>query len=213
MPQPRPLFALPHRRFLATAVRGLARAGSAVALGAALLAGCGAGAGNALAQPSYTVSPAQLDAVLAERFPRSVPVQGLLTLTVQSPRLRLLPATNRLLAELTVEAAGPALRRSHAGQLDVEFALRYEPSDRTLRAHQLKLARLDFPTLRPAVAEMLGAYGPAVAEQALREVTLHQLRPADTAMLDGLGLQPGSITVTDKGLVVSFVPKTGSLPK
>lgn len=213
MPHTRLPLAPPRRRFLAASARVLARAGAAASAWAVLLAGCGAGAGSALAQQRYTVSPAQLDAMLAERFPRSVPVQGLLTLTVQSPRLRLLPATNRLLAELTVDATGPALRRSHAGQLDVEFALRYEPSDRTLRAHQLKLARLDFPTLRPAVAEMLGAYAPVVAEQALHEVTLHQLRPADTALLDGLGLQPGSITVTDKGLVVAFVPRSGELSK
>ena len=44
-------------------------------------------------------------------------------------------------------------------------------------------------------------------EQSLREVTLHQLRPQDTAMFDGLGLQPGPITVTAKGLTVAFVGK------
>ena len=34
-----------------------------------------------------------------------------------------------------------------------------------------------------------------------------QLRPQDTAMFDGLGLQPGPITVTAKGLTVAFVGK------
>ena len=159
------------------------------------------------AQPSYTVSLAQLHEVVAQKFPRSVPVQGLIDLTLQAPQLRLVPATNRLGALMAVNAAGPALRRSHAGSFDVEFALRYEPSDRTLRAHQIQLGRLDFPSLKPSVTELLNAYGPALAAQSLGEVTLHQLRPQDTALFDAMGLQPGPITVTDKGLVVGFVQK------
>jgi hypothetical protein len=164
---------LQRRRFLSTATGGLLALG-----GAALLVGRGA-----QAQPSYTVPLAQLQELVAQKFPRSVPVQGLLDLTVQAPRLRLLPEVNRLGAAMAVDAAGPALRRSHAGMFDVEFALRYEASDRTLRAHQLQLGRLEFPTLRPAVTEILNAYGPLLAEQSLREVTLHQLRPQDTAGL------------------------------
>lgn len=159
------------------------------------------------AQPSYTVSLAQLHEVVAQKFPRSVPVQGLINLTLQAPQLRLVPATNRLGALMAVNAAGPALRRSHAGSFDVEFALRYEPSDRTLRAHQIQLGRLDFPSLKPSVTELLNAYGPALAAQSLGEVTLHQLRAKDTALFDAMGLQPGPITVTDKGLVVGFVQK------
>ena len=188
---------LQRRRFLSTATGGLLALG-----GAALLVGRGA-----QAQPSYTVPLAQLQELVAQKFPRSVPVQGLLDLTVHAPRLRLLPEVNRLGAAMAVDAAGPALRRSHAGMFDVEFALRYEASDRTLRAHQLQLGRLEFPTLRPAVTEILNAYGPLLAEQSLREVTLHQLRPQDTAVFDGLGLQPGPITVTAKGLTVAFVGK------
>ena len=170
---------------------------------AAALAGCQAARG----QPSYTVPLEQLQDAVAQKFPRSVQVASLLELTVQAPRLRLLPAVNRLQAAMAVEASGPALRRSHTGAFDVEFALRYEPSDRSLRAHQLRLGRLDFPGLKPAAAELLNTYGPLLAEQSLREITLHRLRPQDTAVLDGLGLQPGAITVTDQGLVVAFERK------
>ncbi|MBU4424750.1 MAG: DUF1439 domain-containing protein [Gammaproteobacteria bacterium] len=188
---------LHRRRFLSTATGGLLALGAA-----ALLLGRGA-----LAQPSYTVPLAQLQEMVAQKFPRSVPVRGLLDLTLQAPRLRLLPEVNRLGAAMAVDAAGPALRRSHTGMFDVEFALRYEASDRTLRAHQLTLVRLEFPTLRPSVTEILNAYAPVLAEQSLREVTLHQLRPQDTAVFDGLGLQPGPITVTAQGLTVAFVGK------
>ncbi|CAM8648115.1 hypothetical protein MCEMSEM18_00117 [Comamonadaceae bacterium] len=159
------------------------------------------------ALPQYKVSAAALQAAVGQRFPLRYPVPGLLNLDVQLPQLRLLPAQNRLGAEMAVEAAGPALHRSHQGMLDVEFALRYEVSDRTVRAHQLRLKRLQFPTLQPGVVALLNTYAPALAERALLEVVLHRMRPRDLALPDGLGMQPGSITVTDAGLTIGFVPK------
>lgn len=159
------------------------------------------------AQPQYKVSLATLQAAVGQRFPLRYPVPGLVNLDVQLPTLRLLPAQNRLGAEAQVEAAGPALNRSHQGLLDVEFALRYEASDRTVRAHQLRLKRLQFPTLPPAAMALLSTYGPALAERTLLEVVLHRMRPQDLALPDGLGMQPGSITVTETGLTIGFVPK------
>ena len=161
----------------------------------------------AQAQPGYTVSAAQLQQAVAQRFPLRYPVPGVLNLDLQAPQLRLLPAQNRLAAQMAVDAAGPALRRSHSGSVTVDFALRYEPSDRTVRAVQLHFQNLQFPSLQPAVVELLATCGPALAAQALQEVVLHQLKPQDLALPDTMGLQPGSITVTEQGLVVGFVNK------
>lgn len=162
---------------------------------------------NAQAQPSYTVSPEQLQQVVAQRFPRQYAVSGLLNLEVQAPHLRLLPAQNRISAEMAVEASGPALQRRQPGTFDVDFALRYEASDHTLRAYQLKFQNLRFANLQPQVSVWLNAYGPALATQSLQEVVVHQLSPQDLAMADKLGMQPDSITVTDKGLVIGLVLK------
>ncbi|MDO8770509.1 MAG: DUF1439 domain-containing protein [Burkholderiaceae bacterium] len=159
------------------------------------------------ALPHYTVSAEQLQRAVAQRFPLRYPVPGLMNLDVQVPQLRLLPAQNRLGAEMVVNAAGPALERSHQGTLDVEFALRYEATDRTVRAHQLRVKRLQFPTLQPGVVALLNTYGPALARQGLLEVVVHQLSPQDLALPDGLGMQPGSLTVTSEGLVIGFVVK------
>jgi hypothetical protein len=161
----------------------------------------------AQALPRYTVSKAQLQAALAQRFPLHYPVPGLLDLDLHSPQLQLLPEQNRLSAELSVQAAGPALQRSHAGTFALEFGLRYEPSDRTIRATKLRLQRLQFPTLQPGVVALLNAYAPALAEQSMLEVVLHQLQAKDLALADVMGLQPGSITVTESGLAIGFVTK------
>jgi len=165
------------------------------------------GARAAQALPGYTVSLEQLQEAVAQRFPLRYPMAGLVDVDVQTPRLSLLHESNRLGAAFPLSAAGPALRRSHGGTLEVEFALRYEASDRSLRAHQLRLVRLDFPSLRPEVVALLNGYGPGLAEQSLREVVLHRLRPQDLGLLDGMGLQPGAITVTPRGLSIAFVNK------
>lgn len=159
------------------------------------------------APAGYPVSLDQMQQAVAQRFPRRYPVQGLLDLDLKTPRLHLLPQQNRLRAQMAVEAAGPALNRRHQGSFDVDFALRYEVLDRTVRAHQLRLSRLNFPSLQSGVVDMLNAYMPALAEQSLREVVLHQLQAQDLKTLDTMGMQPGAISVTANGLVIGLVPK------
>lgn len=159
------------------------------------------------AAPSYKVSAAQLQAAVAQRFPLRYPIAGLLNLDVQVPTLHLLPEVNRLSAEMVVQATGPALNRSHQGTLEVEFGLRYEATDRTVRAHQLRFKRLQFPSLQPDVVALLSGYGAALADGTMLEVELHRLRPQDLALPDTLGLQPGSMTVTNEGLTIGFEPK------
>ncbi|HSV34566.1 MAG TPA: DUF1439 domain-containing protein [Ramlibacter sp.] len=162
---------------------------------------------RAVAQPHYKVSARQLQEALAQRFPLRYPVQGLVEFQMQTPRLRFLPEQNRLGSELLIDASGAALRRSHSGIVDVDFALRYEPSDQTLRAHQLRVQEVRLPTLPPDAAAFLDAYIRASAQRALLEVVLHRLQPRDLALADTMGFEPGDITVAADGLVIGFVPK------
>lgn len=171
------------------------------------LGSAGSALANAGKSPGYTVSADQLQQAVAKRFPLRYPVGGLLDLNVQAPRLRLLPDTNRLATDMVVQAAGPVLGRSYNGTFEVGFGLRYEASDQTIRAQQLRVNTLRFPELPPGPAELLAAYGPALAEQTLQNVVLHQLRPQDLALPDAMGLQPDSITVTPRGLAISFIGK------
>lgn len=184
------------RRLMLTAPLGLA-------LGSAMwLAWTGA-----QAQPSYNVSQEQLQKALAQRFPLRYPAGGLFDLNVQSPQLRLLPKQNRLGADMVIDANGPLLREPYAGTFDVDFALRYEPSDQTIRAYQLKVNALRLTGLPPGPAALIEAYAPALAKQTLLEVTVHKLRPQDLALADTMGLEPSTITVTNKGLTIGFVNK------
>jgi hypothetical protein len=158
-----------------------------------------------LAQPSYTVSMQQLQRVLDQRFPRRYEVAGLLEVEMQPPTLRLLPELNRLGTELPVQAGGPALRRRYPGSVDVDFALRYERSDQSIRAHQIRVNAVRMEGLGRDGERLLDAYLRQLSQQALVEVVLHTLRPQDLALATTMGFEPGEIVVTAQGLTIRFV--------
>lgn len=159
------------------------------------------------ALPSYTVSAGQLQRVLDQRFPRRYPVAGLLEIEMRAPGLRLLPADNRLGAALPIEAAGPALRRRYTGSVDLDFGLRYEAADQTIRAHRIRVNSVQVEGLAPEGARLLDGYLRELSGQALVEVVLHTLRPQDLALARTMGFEPGDIAVTESGIEVRFVPK------
>ena len=132
-----------------------------------------------------SVSQAQLEQGLLQQFPKRFPVAGLLQLEMQRP----------------------ALRQSYAGRMEVRFALRYEPQDRTVRAHRVEVLSLQFDGADPAVADMVSTYGPRLASQALEAFALYHVKPEELQLADSLGLQPGAITVTPQGLDVAIVAK------
>ena len=180
------------RRWLLGAALGLALAGS----------GC-----TPSGPRSVTLSLDQMQEKLATRFPRRYPVAGLAELNLQTPRLSLRPERNRINAVMAVEASGPALRRTYNGSMDVDFALRFEPSDQTVRATELEVLALQLDGLPAQASTLLAGLGPTLAQQALREVVLYQVRPRDLALADSLGLQPGRMTVTPQGLVIELAPR------
>ena len=156
---------------------------------------------------SFSVSSAKLQNMLAQRFPKQYPVAGLLQIQLQTPQLAMLPERNALNAVMDARLSGPVLKEAFQGQFNLDFALRYEPTDRTLRAHQIKVNSLQMQGLAPAMGEMLATYANALAEQALGQVVLYQLQDKDLALVDAMNMQPGAITVTADGLTVAMVQK------
>lgn len=105
-----------------------------------------------------------------------------------------------------LDARGPLLARPVTGQADVDFGLRYEKSDHTLRATDLRLRGLSLPDVPPATAQALRQWLAQWVRESLHEVVVHRLREEDLMLAENLGLQPGAITVTPEGLRVELVP-------
>ena len=167
-------------------------------------------AGCSLAPRSYTLSQDELQTMVAKAFPRQYPLLGLVTLNVNAPALGLKPEINRINATMTAQLSGKVLRHSLDGAMDLDFALRYEPKDHTLRATQVQVNSLMMTGLPDAMTAMLQAYAPRAAEQAMNEVVVHTLRDEDLAKLDKVVRLPASFTVTQDGLRIDFEDKANA---
>ncbi|MET0310683.1 MAG: DUF1439 domain-containing protein [Burkholderiaceae bacterium] len=157
--------------------------------------------------PVIRIAAAQIQEGIATRFPMKHPVGNLFDLTLAPPAVRLMPQDNRLGAAMDLAAAGPALHRRYTGLFDLDFGLRYEAADKSIRARDLRVNALRLDSLSGEAARIVNAYGPALAQEALADAVLYKLEPKDLLLVDGLGLQPGEFKVTEGGIVVSFVSK------
>ena len=120
----------------------------------------------------------------------------------------MVPERNAINAQIPAELSGKVLKEKYSGLLNVDFSLRYEPTDRTLRAYQIKVNSLSMDGLAPALSDMLATYSTALAEQAMGQVVLYQLQDKELALVEAMAMEPGTITVTPQGLTVQLLQKT-----
>ncbi|TFY96931.1 DUF1439 domain-containing protein [Ramlibacter rhizophilus] len=172
-------------------------------LAAAALAGC---AGFPGAPTRYRISAAQLEESLRERVPLRHSMGGIVEVTARVDGLRMLPEREQVAAQVKFESSGPLLPQSFHGSFDLLFGLRWEPSDHSLRAHQLELRSLRLPMVVGRSAQLLEAALTAVSRQLIGDVVLHRLSPREVQRLRGWGLRPDTIDVTPDGLELGFAP-------
>lgn len=153
------------------------------------------------------VSEAQLLSRIASRFPVKQRQLGLIDVTLDQPRLRLLPEENRVVTEMAY-TVGVALTgvAPVKGQLELSYGLRYEPSDNTVRLHQARVERLGVDGLSAAQAAQVKKIGGLMAEDLLKEAVVHRVKPEELQSLSGRGYKPGVLKVVPGGLRLQLDP-------
>jgi hypothetical protein len=175
---------------------------------AGLLAALGVAACTSLLVPrSVDVPQARLQELLARRFPVHKRLFDLFDVSVDSPRLTLQPESNRVAVELALNAAGDgAVKTSMTGSLLVSEALRFEPADHTIRLADVRVERFAIEGLPGSWQRQLDRLGKPLATALLEDQVLYALRPKDIAALEGRGVRPGELRVTDSGLTITLRP-------
>jgi hypothetical protein len=168
----------------------------------ALLVGCSA----ILGQRTVEVTQAQLEQLLAQRFPLTRRVLEVFDVTVSAPRLRLLPESNRIATDFDLGSTDRLLRSQHSGALALSFGLRFEPSDNTLRVTQVRVERLQIDGAPMPLQRQFERIGTLIAEQSLDDQVIHTLRPKDVEAVQGRGYRPSELRVTPRGLLVTLLP-------
>lgn len=190
----------------------------ASAAGPVLLSGC-AGLGGPTV---ITLGEAELVGLVNRAFPLQRRLLEVLDVQLSAPHLHLLPERNRLAVDLTLTTQERLLGGSGRGRLGFDSALRWEPADATVRLNQVRVQQLGFdsggaPAL-DAVAASPSASGPAsgaqrlgrtLAERLLEDLVIYRLSPERQASLRQLGLQPGAVTVTARGVEITLSRSAG----
>jgi len=167
-----------------------------------LLAACA----GLLGPRDIEVSEAQLQRQLAKRFPYSNRYFELFDVTVSSPKVTLLPETNRIGTEVDIRISDRLSRRPFDGFMQMNYGLRFEPADNTIRLASVRVDRFVIdgsPGLLQGQNNRLGAL---LAEQLLDNQVLHTLKPEDLRSLQGRGYRPGELTVRRGRIVLTLDP-------
>jgi hypothetical protein len=130
-------------------------------------------------------------------------------LNLYDPRLRLDPQARRLATDLALQASDQRSGRSLQGRLSLDYALRYEPSDATIRLVQPRIESLAFdaaPGLSPRQAELVRRMGVAVAERLLDDLVLYRVSAERLDKLKAAGFRPGTLQVTPDGVEITIEP-------
>lgn len=156
---------------------------------------------------SVTLSESELASLMAKHFPTTQRVAEIAEVTVSSPRVWLIPDRNRLGASFDLNAGDRLFRRSIQGKLALDCALRFEPSDDSIRLSQVRVQQLDLDTAAfagtPLPVQRLGAL---VAERMLEDMPIYRLKPEQAQRLHGSGLKP-AIAVTPQGVELTLAAR------
>lgn len=174
---------------------------SALATTAVVLVGCAA-----IDTPRrFTLDESELQRLVERQFPLDRRMLEVLDVTMNTPRLRLLPESNRVATELELSSRDRVFGTRFGGKLAFDAALRYEPSDQSLRLAQVRVNELSLSGSgsNSATVARLGA---VLAERVLEDFSVYRLSPERAARLQQAGVQPASVTVTRRGVEVTLMP-------
>jgi hypothetical protein len=177
-------------------------------LGAAALVG--GLTGCALLQPgprTVEMSEQQLASLISRQFPFNSRYLEVFDIVLDAPRVRLMPAKNRIGTELGYTlGAGLFTSRQFQGTLDLSYGLRYEPTDQTVRLADVRVEHFEVPGVPSAYASRANRLGGLLAENLLKDFVLYRLKPEDLEASSQWGYQPGPMTVVPGGLQLRLDP-------
>ena len=159
---------------------------------------------------TVTIAQEQLQEKIAKRFPYQQKLADVLDLKIMSPRLALLPDTNRIGTELDLNLFERIGGRSYTGTMALDYGLRFERTDNTVRMTGVRVSSVKLNNVPEPFNEAISRHMPRMAEQLLSNYALHTFSEQDMMLVSGLGFEPGEIKVTPKGLRVTLDPM---LPK
>ena len=171
------------------------------------LTACAAAGNAANALRTITLSQAKLNELVAKRFPYTRNFSGLADLSLQSPRLRLLPQDNRLGTALDLVVAERLTGSRYSGGIDLDYGLRFDDQEGAIRMTDVKVNRIAVDQVPPAQRQLISQYAPRAAETLLSNMVLYRIPDEDLSMARYLGWVVSTLRVQPDGLRIELGPQ------
>lgn len=197
------------QRYRRRALLGAVTKAGALCAGVLAVLGLLSGCAGLIGTHDVDISESQLTLLMARQFPMQRKVMEVIDLDISNPVLTLIPQSNRVGTELDVSAVDRLFGSSATGHVKLDYGLRFQPSDHTIRMTQVRVRDL---TLSSGSSNLRGAaqrIGGLVAENALENLVVYRMRPSQADEMDRLDLVASPITVTPQGLHMTVAPKQG----
>jgi hypothetical protein len=167
---------------------------------AAVLSGCA----GLMGPPRVHFSEGDLNQMLVRRFPVEKRLLQTLDVTLSRPNLSLRPEANRLATSFDIVATDRLFGQRWQGRLALEYALKLDAADGSLRLAEPRVTELHIDEGVSAQAQRIGA---VVIEGMLDGLVLHRLKPEQLQRLADAGLAPGEVRVRPDGVEVTTVAR------
>jgi hypothetical protein len=149
-------------------------------------------------------SQAELNQMLARRFPVEKRLLQTLDVSLNHPSLGLRPESNRLATSFDISASDRLFGQHWQGRLALEYTLKLNPTEGSLSMAEPRVTELRIDEGVSAQAQRLGA---VVLESMLDGLVLHRLKPEQLQRLADAGLAPGEVQVRSDGVEITTVPR------
>lgn len=165
-----------------------------------------AGCASLFGPRTVEVSQAQLQGRIDREFPLNYRLLEFFDVNVSAPRLSLRPEANRIATAFQVSVSGQLFRQPHRGTLALDYGVRFELTDNTLRLTQVHVDHFEIDDASIGTAWQLDRIGAQLAEHLLNDRVVYTLRPEDVEAVEGRGYRPSEIRVTRSGLAMTLLP-------
>ncbi len=165
----------------------------------ALVAGCAS-----IGSRNMTLSQADLQSRIERQFPRERRLFEVFDITVAKPLVRLVPERNRISTEMELVAIERLSGRALRGNLSLDHALRFEPSDATVRLTNVKVNEMRLEVGGTALQGQLARLSALVTERLLDDLVIYRVSDEKREALRALGMQGAEVAITPRGVEVRF---------
>jgi hypothetical protein len=156
---------------------------------------------------NFTLSQAELQALLERQFPRQQRLMELLDVSLTKPSVRLVPERNRIATALDLSATERLSGRALRGSLAIEHALRFEPSDATVRLAHVKADAMQLELAGTPLSGQAARLGGMLAERLLDDFVIYRVSEDKRQLLSRAGVNNADVAVTARGIELRFAPQ------